>query len=119
MATDADISRMAIDILRSRMHSAKSAHVAIGVLYAIGHFHLAAKFTHDYECHQNATKCALDNKCALTMGVEPEHVPSRRQEVFANTQMLIDQVIDGIETSLLGPHQDPKPKLRLVRLSDR
>ena len=119
MPTEADINRMAIDILRSRMHSGKSAHVAIGVLYAFGHFHLAAKFAHDHECHQNAAKRASNVSHASVMGDEPEHVPGMRPDVFADTQGMIDQVIDDLEASLPQPRQIPKPKLCLVEPSDQ
>ena len=104
MATDVDIKRAAIDLLRGRTYSPQSAYVAIGVLYSFGHSYLAAKFTHDYECHQAFLSSNAKN---LPTGNWPHKL--------AATQRLIDQVVDDMEASLpQHSHQGLKPRLRLV-----
>jgi hypothetical protein len=108
MATGVYIKRTAIDLLRSRTYSTKSAYVAIGVLYSFGHSYLAAQFTHDYECHQ-----------AFLSGNAIHLPPGNWPDKLADTQRLIDQVVDDMEAALpQQPHQSPKPKLRLVEPPD-
>src|SRR5664280_434459 len=107
MATDVHNKRTATDLLRSRMYSSKSVYIAIGVLYSFGHSYLAAKFTHDYECHQ-----------AFVSGNAIHLPPGDWVTKLGDTQRLIDQVVGDMEASLPHqPHQSLKPKLRLVTRS--
>jgi len=106
MPTDVFIKRAAIDLLRARTYSTKSAYVAVGVLYSFGHSYLAAKFTHDYECHQ-----------AFLSGNVIHLPPGNWPDKLADTQRLIDQVVADMEASLPQPPQNPQPELRLVTRS--
>lgn len=80
MATEKEKDWMVAAILRSRMHCSKNASVALGVLYALGHFTLAAKFAHDYESAGPAGQSAEpDGQDGLTA--------SRRLRALAATQL--------------------------------
>jgi hypothetical protein len=92
MATERERNLMVAAILRSRMHCPKNASVAVGVLYALGQFTLAAKFAHDYECVGPAGQFA-------EMHGEDGLTATRRRRALAATQALIDRVVDQIESA--------------------
>ena len=50
----------AVHILRSRNHNSKNTSVAVGVMYALGHFTAAANFTHDVDAVKDAESRELE-----------------------------------------------------------
>jgi hypothetical protein len=90
MATEREKNLMVAAILRSRMHSPKNAFVAAGVLYALGHFTLAAKFAHE-SAGPAGQSAELHREDGLTA--------TRRRRALAATQALIDRVVDQIESA--------------------
>jgi len=93
MTTERERNLMVAAILRSRMHNSKNASVAVGVLYALGHFTLAAKFAHDYEAAAPAGQ-------SVELPGEDGLIVARRHRTLAATQALIDRVVDQIENEV-------------------